>query len=261
MSIWISLVLGFIEGLTEFLPVSSTFHLLFAGRLLGLRGEEFTKVFDVVIQSGAILAIVILYWQRIRRDLRLAAKTLAAFVPTAILGALAYKTIKNVFFESYTGMIVIFIAVGLLFFVFEALVRRGLIRPQKTLAELTYGTAFLVGVAQCLAFFPGVSRAGAVILVMMALRFRRDEAASFSFLLAVPTILSAGAYDLYKSRHILLASSSYLVPLAVGFVAAFVVAFFAVRWFVRFLQNHTLNIFGVYRLIAGAAAILILLLT
>jgi undecaprenyl-diphosphatase len=261
MNIWISVILGIVEGLTEFLPVSSTFHLLFAGRLLGLRGEEFTKLFDVVIQSGAILAIVILYWQRIRRDLGLAAKTLAAFVPTAILGVLAYKTIKNIFFESYIAMIAIFIAVGLLFFVFEGLVKRGAIRPRRSLAELTYGTALLIGAAQCLAFFPGVSRAGAVILVMMALRFRRDEAATFSFLLAVPTILAAGAYDLYKSRHLLLESGSFALPLAVGFIAAFVVAYFAVRWFVRYLQNHTLNIFGVYRLAAGAAAILILLLS
>jgi undecaprenyl-diphosphatase len=260
MSVWISIVLGFVEGLTEFLPVSSTFHLVWAGRLLGQPGNEFTKVFDVVIQTGAILAIVILYWQRIRHDPVLVWKMMAAFLPTAVLGVLAYRTIKNVFFESQGAMVAIFLAIGVVFLAFEWLVRRGFIRPQKTLGDLTYPGAILIGLAQCLAFFPGVSRAGAVILAMMVLRFRRDEAATFSFLLAVPTIISAGGYDLYKSRSLLLASTSYAAPLIIGFVTAFVVALFAVKWFVRYLHSHSLNVFGIYRLIAGAVVLLVLLL-
>jgi undecaprenyl-diphosphatase len=260
MGFWISVFLGIVEGLTEFLPISSTFHLIFVSKLAGAGQGDFTKLFNVFIQSGAILAVVILYWDRLRRDLPLVKKTLAAFIPTAILGVLAYKTIKNVFFESYLWMIGIFISVGVLFLVFESLVKKGHIKPQESLSRLTYRNAVIIGLAQCLAFLPGVSRAGAVILAMMILGYRRDDSAAFSFLLAIPTILSAGAYDLYKSRGVLLAPGTPVLLLAVGFIAAFVVAYFAVRWFIRYLQNHTLNLFGVYRLLVGAIMLLVFLL-
>jgi undecaprenyl-diphosphatase len=261
MSFWTCLILGFIEGLTEFLPVSSTFHLLAAGRLLGVGAGEFVKLFDVVIQSGAILAVVLLYWKKLRTDFNLVKKTLAAFVPTAVLGVLAYRTIKEIFFESDLWMTGIFIAVGFVFLLFEGLVRRGRIRPERPLSDLTYKNAIIIGLAQCLAFFPGVSRAGAVILVMMLLGFRRDESAAFSFLIAIPTILAAGGYDLFKSRELLLNSISLLPVLAAGFIAAFAVAYVAVKWFIRYLEHHTLNLFGFYRLLAGAGLILLLLLT
>jgi undecaprenyl-diphosphatase len=155
----------------------------------------------------------------------------------------------------------IFIAVGFVFLLFEELVRRGKIRPEKPLSDLTYKNAIIIGLAQCLAFFPGVSRAGAVILVMMVLGFRRDESAAFSFLIAIPTILAAGGYDLFKSREFLLNSISLLPVLAAGFITAFTVAYLAVKWFIRYLQRHTLNLFGFYRLLAGAALLLLLLLT
>jgi len=252
--------LGLVEGLTEFLPVSSTFHLIFASRLVGVAETDFLKLFEVFIQSGAILAVVILYWKRIKRDRALVTKTLIAFIPAAILGVLAYRTIKDVFFESYAWMIGIFVLVGILFLIFETLVKKGQIQPRKPLSELTYRSAILIGLAQCLAFLPGVSRAGAVILAMMVLGYRRDDSAAFSFLLAIPTILAAGAYDLYKTRHVLLASGPQAWALLVGFIVAFAVAYFAVKWFVRYLQNHTLNLFGIYRLAAGSLLVLLLLL-
>jgi undecaprenyl-diphosphatase len=260
MGFWVSVLLGIVEGLTEFLPISSTFHLIFVSKLTGAGQGDFTKLFNVFIQSGAILAVVILYWDRLRRDFPLVKKTLAAFIPTAILGVLAYKTIKSVFFESYLLMIGIFISVGVLFLVFENLVKKGLIKPQEALSRLTYRNAITIGLAQCLAFVPGVSRAGAVILAMMILGYRRDDSAAFSFLLAIPTILSAGAYDLYKSRGILLAPGTPALLLAVGFIAAFVVAYFAVRWFIHYLQHHTMNLFGVYRILVGAVMLLVFLL-
>jgi undecaprenyl-diphosphatase len=259
MGFWVSVLLGIVEGLTEFLPISSTFHLIFVSKLTGAGQGDFTKLFNVFIQSGAILAVVILYWDRLRKDFPLVKKTLAAFVPTAILGVLAYKTIKSVFFESYLWMIGIFISVGVLFLIFESLVKKGHIKPQESLSKLTYRNAVIIGLAQCLAFLPGVSRAGAVILAMMILGYMRDDSAAFSFLLAIPTILSAGAYDLYKSREILLAPGAPVLLLAVGFIAAFVVAYLAVRWFIRYLQNHTLNLFGVYRLVVGAILLLLVL--
>ncbi len=261
MTFWTSLVLGLIEGLTEFLPVSSTFHLLAAGRLLGIGKGEFAKLFDVVIQSGAILAVVLLYWKKLRTDFELVKKTLTAFVPTAVLGVLAYRTIKDIFFESDLWMTGIFVAVGLIFLLFEGMVSKGWLRPQRPLSDLTYGHAVIIGLAQCLAFFPGVSRSGAVILVMMVLGFRRDESAAFSFLIAIPTILAAGGYDLFKSKELLLDSISLLPVLAAGFITAFAVAYVAVKWFIRYLQSHTLNLFGIYRLLAGAGLILLLLLT
>jgi undecaprenyl-diphosphatase len=252
MSLWESIVLGIIEGLTEFLPISSTFHLIAAGRLLGVGGREFAKLFDVVIQSGAILAVLVLYWRRLTTDTGLIKKTVVAFLPTAALAVPAYGTIKNVFFESYLGMVAIFIFVGLVFLAFEALVKRGTLKPDRALSALTYRHAALIGLAQCLAFFPGVSRAGAVILAMMVLGYRRDDSAAFSFLLAVPTILAAGAFDLHKTKELMVYSASSVFILLIGFGTAFAVAYLAVKWFIRYLQRHSLNLFAFYRLIAGA---------
>jgi undecaprenyl-diphosphatase len=259
MGIWDAILLGIIEGLTEFIPVSSTFHLIAAARIIGRGGGEFAKLFEVFIQSGAILAVLVIFWKRLSRDPALVKKTLAAFLPTVILGVIAYRTIKTVFFNSYNGMIAIFILVGLVFLIFERLVKKGVFHPGKTLASLTYRDAVLIGLAQALAFFPGVSRAGAVILVMMVLGFRRDDAASFSFFLAIPTILAAGAYDLFKTRDLLLQSVAYIPVLAVGFAVAFAVALFALRWLIRYLQSHTLNLFGFYRLAAGVLLLLAIL--
>jgi len=259
MGILDAILLGIVEGLTEFLPVSSTFHLIAAARLLG-RGEgEFAKLFEVFIQSGAVLAVLLLYWGRLKKDTALIGKMLVSFGPTALLGALAYGTIKRVFFESYFWMIGIFALVGLVFIIFEALVKKGALSPRKPLAELGYRDALLIGLVQSLAFFPGVSRAGAVILIMMILGFRRDDSAAYSFLLAIPTIFSAGAYDLYKTRDLILSSGANVVILLVGSLAAFLVAFVAVKWLIRYLQNHTLNIFGYYRLAAGLLFLLAIL--
>ncbi len=260
MDFWEALILGLIEGLTEFLPISSTFHLIFASKALGIAHGDFVKLFNVFIQSGAILAVLILYWKRVFQERGLLVKTLLAFLPTAFLGAVSYVLIKQVFFESDLAMVVIFILVGAIFFVFEGLVKKSLLQPIKPISELTYGNAIIIGLAQCLAFLPGVSRAGAVILAMMALGFRRDDAAAFSFLLAVPTLLAAGVYDLYKTRELILHSAQSAGLLAAGAVIAFGVAYLAVRWFIRYLQRHTLHLFGAYRLIAGSILLFVVLL-
>ncbi len=259
MNFWDSVVLGIVEGLTEFLPVSSTFHLVFFSKAIGAGNGSFVKLFNVFIQSGAILAVLTLYWKSLRRDRALVTKTLAAFSPTVVLGILFYGVIKQVFFESNLGMVVVFILVGFLFFIFEGLVKKGWLRPAKPISELTYGNAIIIGMAQCLAFLPGVSRAGAVILAMMILGFKRADAAAFSFLLAVPTLLAAGAYDLYKTKDAILHSANNALLLVVGSIAAFAVAFLAVKWLVRYLQGHTLNLFGAYRLIIGSLLLLALL--
>jgi undecaprenyl-diphosphatase len=255
-----SIILGIVEGLTEFLPISSTFHLIFVSKVLGAGDGDFVKLFNVFIQGGAILAVLALYWKNLRRDRALVGKTLAAFTPTALLGVISYVLIKQVFFESDLAMTVVFILVGLVFFVFEGLVKKGWLRPEKPLSELTYGSAVIIGIAQCLAFLPGVSRAGAVILAMMILGYRRADAAAFSFLLAVPTLLAAGIYDLYQTREVILHSVNNALLLVVGSVVAFAVAYLAVKWFIRYLQRHTLKLFGAYRLIIGSVLLLALLL-
>jgi undecaprenyl-diphosphatase len=249
------LVLAVVEGITEFLPVSSTFHLIMTGRLLGMAGGEFLKLFEVVIQGGAILAVVWLYRDRLKTDRRLLLLTGAAFLPTALLGAILYKTVKSVFFEAYSAMVLIFIAVGVVFLLFEVLVRRGVFKPVKDIAALTWRDAFLIGLCQAASFLPGVSRAGAVILIMMVLGYKRSDSAFFSFFLSIPTLLSAGAYDLYKSRDLLLSSGSNALSLGLGLAVSFIVAFFAVKWLIVYLQRHSLVLFGWYRIGAGLAAL------
>src|SRR4030042_3770942 len=259
MGVWDPILLGIVEGLTEFLPVSSTFHLIAVARLLG-RGEgEFAKLFEVFIQSGAVLAVLLLYWGKLKKDSALLGKMLVSFVPTALLGVLAYGTIKRVFFISYSWMIGIFVLVGLVFFIFEALVKKGTLSPRKALIELSSRDAIIIGLVQCLAFFPAVSRAGAVIVIMMILGYRRADSAAFSFLLAIPTIFSAGVYDLYKTRDLILSSGYNAIILLVGSLVALRVALVAVRWLIRYLQNHTLNIFGFYRLAPGLLFLLAIL--
>lgn len=259
MNLLDSLVLGIIEGLTEFLPISSTFHLIFISKALGTGENDFIKLFNVFIQSGAILAVLVLYWRKLWSDGALVKKTLVAFLPTALLGSLAYALIKRVFFESELAMVIVFILVGVLFFFFEIMVRKGWLRPVLSISELTYRNAIIIGVVQCLAFLPGVSRAGAVILAMMVLGFRRADAALFSFFLAIPTLLAAGAYDLYRTRESILHSFNNAFLLLAGSVVAFAVAYLAVRWFVRYLQRHTLHLFGFYRWIAGLILLSLLL--
>jgi len=260
ISIWQALILGIIEGLTEFLPVSSTFHLLLTSQILKIPLNQYTKLFEIFIQSGAILAVIWLYRQEIISRFDLVAKTALAFLPTALLGIGLYGPIKNIFMEQVWGQVYIFLFTGLLFLLFEFLIRRGLIKLTKTINSLKFHEALIIGSLQALAFFPGVSRAGAVILVMMLFGYRRSEAAFFSFFLAIPTIIGAAAFDLYKSRDALISFRYQILPLSLGFVVSFLVALVAIRWFLGYLKNHSLNLFAFYRFILGFLASLWLFL-
>lgn len=251
MNIFHAIILGIVEGITEFLPISSTFHLIWTSKILGLADTNFLKLFEVFIQSGAILSILFLYWKTVRSDLELVKKTAVAFVPTAIIGLLLYKIIKTVFFESNILMLSVFLGVGFLFVVYEFLLSKDKLKLHRSLSSFTYSEAVIVGVMQAAAVVPGVSRAGAVIIAMMFLKFKRDEAAKFSFLLAVPTLLAASALDLFKSRKEIFSSTDHMMLLAVGTVVSFISAYLVVKWFVRFLQTHSLAGFGWYRMVAG----------
>ena len=253
------LVLGVVEGLTEFLPISSTFHLILTTKILNITQNDFVKVFEVFIQSGAILAILSLYLKDLRRDSELVKKIIASFLPTAIIGFSFYKIIKGVFFESYYLMLFIFIGVGLIFIIIEEVLRQRSVRVRGYLTSLSWQQAIVVGVVQSLAVIPGVSRAGAVIVVMIFMGFRRDEAAKYSFLLAVPTILAASLFDLFKMREVVFTNLSNIGFLSLGFLTAFIFALISVKWFINFLKKNTLEIFGIYRIILTIVIVILLL--
>lgn len=256
MTIFSSIILGVIEGMTEFLPISSTFHLIFVAKILNLPSSSFIKLFEVAIQSGSILALLILYFNNLKKDCLLLKKIFLSFLPTAAIGLIFYKIIKNVFFSSESLMVWVFIGVGFLFFFIEFLVKNNKIKLHKSLPSLSYLEAFLIGLIQSLAIIPGVSRAGIVMVGMMFLGFKRTEAAFYSFFLAIPTIFAASIFDLYKSKEVVFASNGNLFLLAIGFISAFFSAYFTLRWFIAFLTKNSLVWFGVYRVGLGLTLIL-----
>jgi|SRR3989338_2055108 len=259
MNIFHSIILGIIEGFTEFLPVSSTFHLIWTSRFLGLTQSDFTKLFEVFIQGGAVLAVIFLYFKEVMRDRQLIIKLVLSFIPTALFGFLMYKIIKGVFFESTQTITIAFILVGIVFLVVEYLIQKEWLKLEKNIAKLSYGQAILIGVVQSLSVLPGVSRAGAVILGMMFFKFKRSEAAKYSFMLSVPTILAASLYDFYKMQEVVFESTDKLGILLIGFAVAFVSAYVGVKWLTDFLQNHSLSFFGWYRIILGIILLLLLI--
>lgn len=253
MNILQAAIFGIVEGITEFLPISSTFHLIITAKLIGLEESGFQKVFSIAIQSGAILAVAGTFIKTIRQNRQLAGKVIAAFIPTALAGFILYSVIKNIFLENFILQISVFIAVGILFLLFEKYSARSLVR---SISDITYKEALLVGFAQSLAVIPGVSRAGAVILALMILAVNRKDAALFSFLVAVPTILAAGIFDVIQSRADI-ATQSDILLLLVGTAASFAVAHIALAWLLKYLQTHTLAIFGWYRIALGALLIIL----
>ncbi len=256
MDIIQSVVLGVVEGATEFLPISSTFHLIFVSKFLGISQTDFTKLFEVFVQSGAIFAVFLIYSGELLKDRELLKKTLASFVPTAVVGLLLYKVIKNVFFNADYLMLSMFVFVGLLFIAFEYLIKKDKIQLSKKVSALTYKQALIIGLIQAVAVIPGVSRAGSVLLGMMFFKFRRDEAVRYSFVLSIPTILAASAYDLFKMRHVISGSGNNLMLLVVGFITALISAYFVSKWLIRYLQSHTLIGFGIYRIVLAIIVLL-----
>ena len=258
-----AILLGVVEGLTEFLPISSTGHLILADRLLGLEGPE-SKLFDIVIQLGAILAVCWVYRDRLfraveglatdRTQQRFVANIVIAFLPAAIAGVFLYRIIKDVLFSPWV-VAVSFIVGGFLILLIERY------RPRPAMDnvdQLSWGTALGIGCCQILSMIPGVSRAGATIMGALMLRVDRPAATQFSFFLAIPTMLGATVYDLYKNRAILSTDGALLI--AVGFVVAFIAAMFVVRRLVDFVSRHGFGVFAWYRIVVGAIALIALML-
>jgi len=256
MSFIHAFILGIIEGITEFLPISSTAHLLITSRLLHISQTDFQTFFDIFIQSGAILAVVFLYFQYVIKNKDLWGKIIISFIPTAIVGLVLEKIIKRYFFNSLYLIIVAMFSIGALFIVFELLVKNKKLSLKKSIGQLTIWHAIFVGMIQSLAVVPGVSRAGAVMLGMMSLGYRRDESAVYSFLLAVPTILAASGLEVLKTDFRLIIAPANLLFLGVGFFVSLITAYLVVRWFIGFLQKNSLVSFGVYRMLISVCLII-----
>jgi undecaprenyl-diphosphatase len=240
-----ALVLGIVEGLTEFLPISSTGHLILAGELLGFNDAR-AKVFEVVIQTGAMLAVLWEYRARFFSvDARLYRNLAVAFLPAALLGLAFGGAIKAHLFKP-VPVAVAFIVGGVVILLVE---RRAFTPRVEEARAMSALDALKVGVAQCFALIPGTSRSGATIIGGMLFGLSRKAATEFSFFLAVPTLVAAGAYDLWKSRGLLSAADA--APFALGSAAAFVSAFVVIRWLVRYVASHDFRPFAWYRIVFG----------
>ncbi|CAN5525783.1 undecaprenyl-diphosphate phosphatase [soil metagenome] len=264
----IIILLGIGEGITEFLPVSSTGHLILAGRLFGLPQADAT--FDIVIQLGAILAVVVLYWRRfmgvfqglLKRDpgaIHFTRNVLLGFLPSAVVGAVAYSAIKAVLEAPTIAPVVVSIALivgGVLILVIEKLAKRVTVHSVEA---MTWKTALTIGVIQCISMIPGVSRSGATIMGALTLGVDRETAAEYSFFLAIPTMCGATALALFKSRHDL--GNAHLTAIAIGFVVSFVVALGVIRWFVGVVSRRGFAPFAWYRIGAGTLALILLALS
>jgi len=245
-----AVVLGIVEGLTEFLPISSTGHLILAADLLDATGERW-DAFNLVIQTGAMLAVVWEYRARFFKvDMDLYRNLVVAFIPAAVLGFLFSKYIKSYLFHA-VPVALAFIVGGIIILVVERNPRQT--HRVETAQAMTWLDALKVGIAQCFALIPGTSRSGATIIGGMLFGLSRKAATEFSFFLAVPTLIAAGMYDLWKNRHLLSAAD---VPVfAVGSVVSFVSAFVVIRWLIRYVATHDFKPFAWYRIAFGLVVI------
>jgi undecaprenyl-diphosphatase len=248
-------VMGVVEGLTEFLPVSSTGHLILTGALLHFDDDK-AKVFDIAIQTGAILAVIIVYWQKIQATLvglgtqrqaqRFALNVVIGFLPAAIIGLLAYKAIKAHLFTP--GVVAGAFIVGALIILWVEKTQPVKVRIESV-DDMSPLDALKVGFAQCFGMIPGTSRSGATIIGGMLFGLSRKAATEFSFFLAIPTLIGAGVYSLYKERALL--SMADLPLFTVGFVLSFISAWMCVRWLLRYISTHSFVPFAWYRIVFG----------
>lgn len=241
-----AIVLSIVEGISEFLPISSTGHLVLTSDLLNIQQTEFVKSFEIIIQLGAVLAVVVLYWKTLLQSRKVWERILVAFVPTAILGFILYKVIKG-FLLGNTSVTLWALLIGGILLILLELIYKEKEHHADSIEHLSLKQAFFIGVFQSLAMIPGVSRSGATIIGGLFLGAKRKAAVEFSFLLAIPTMLAATALDMTKSSFSFTPYEFSL--LAVGFIGSFIVAIFAVKFFLKFVQHHTLIPFGIYRIV------------
>ena len=257
MNIVQSIIIGIVEGITEFIPISSTGHMIIAEKLLGIKEDEFRKMFTVAIQLGAILAVVVLYWKKFFdfKNLHFYFKLIIGVLPAIILGLfLADKidemmgsTLVVVFAILFGGIVLIFI---------DRFFNHPTIHSEK---QVTYGKSFTIGIWQCLAMIPGMSRSAASIIGGMQQKLTRSAAAEFSFFLAVPTMFAATGYKLFKHyTHGGGFSGEEIKLLLIGNIVAFVVALLAIKFFIEFLKKHGFRVWGIYRVAVGLILLILI---
>jgi undecaprenyl-diphosphatase len=268
MSIFEAIIIAIVEGLTEFLPVSSTGHMIIASSLLGIHTESFTKLFEVAIQLGAILAVVVLYWKKFVdfKSFTFYYKLALAVVPALLLGFLFSDQIDALLESPLTVAITLLLGGFVLLFIDKSF-QHPRIHDET---EISFGKALIIGCWQCLAMIPGVSRSAASIIGGMQQRLSRKVAAEFSFFLAVPTMAAASGYSLVlkdwtmedgtvqKGYDMLLSSNDNLIAFLVGNIVAFIVALLAIKFFIGFLQKNGFRWFGYYRIAAGIILLILL---
>ncbi len=247
MTITQTIIIAIIEGLTEFLPVSSTGHMILASAAMNIHEEEFVKTFEIFIQLGAILAIALMYIKRFFQGIIIYLKLLAAFIPTAIIGLLAYDYIKAYLFNPIVVSVSLIVGGIILIFIDKKVVNQE--TTVEEVEEMTYKNAFFIGLFQCLSMVPGTSRAAATIIGGVFNGLNKKQATEFSFLLAVPTMMAASGYDLLKTD--LIFTNDQLLMLAIGTVVAFITAWFAVKVFLKFVSKNGFTAFGYYRIALG----------
>ena len=256
-----AIIMGLVEGLTEFLPVSSTGHLILMEEVLNFKGPQ-GKVFEISIQLGAILAVCWLYRAKLwhvarnlthdKNDQFFALNVICAFLPAAVLGALFHHSITTLLFNVKVVALSLLLG-GIAILIIE---RKKPVARVTTLEAITPKRAFMVGLCQALAMIPGVSRSGATIMGGMLLGIERSVAAEFSFFLAIPTMFAATFFELFKSRHEL--TSDGLATIGIGFVVAFISAMLVIKWFMRFISKHGFAPFAWYRIVLGASLLVYL---
>ncbi len=256
MTVYQAILLAVIEGLTEFLPVSSTGHMILGSSLMGIQSDNFVKLFTVAIQLGAILSVIVLYFKRFFQTIGFYFKLLVAFLPAVFFGLLLSDKIDQLL-ESPLGVAIALLIGGLILLFVDKWFKDGNIDHTD---DISYGTALKIGLFQCISMIPGVSRSASTIVGGMSQKLSRKTAAEFSFFLAVPTMFGATAkklFDFYQDGFVI--SPDQIKLLLIGNIVAFIVAMLAIRYFITFLQTRGFRIFGWYRIIVGGIILVLLL--
>jgi undecaprenyl-diphosphatase len=256
MTVYQAILLAVIEGLTEFLPVSSTGHMILGSSLMGIQSDNFVKLFTVAIQLGAILSVIVLYFKRFFQTIGFYFKLLVAFLPAVFFGLLLSDKIDQLL-ESPLGVAIALLIGGVVLLFVDKWFKNGNIDNTD---DISYGTAFKIGIFQCISMIPGVSRSASTIVGGMSQKLSRKAAAEFSFFLAVPTMFGATVkklFDFYQDGFVI--SQEQVNLLLIGNIVAFIVAMLAIRYFITFLQTSGFRIFGWYRIIVGGIILILLL--
>jgi undecaprenyl-diphosphatase len=259
MNTFQAIIIAIVEGLTEFLPVSSTGHMIITSSLMGIGKDDFTKLFEIAIQLGAILSVVVLYWKKFFdfSKWQFYVKLIVAVIPALLLGKFFSDKIDELL-ESPTTVAISLLVGGIILLFVDKLFKTPTIHEEK---EVSYAKAFIIGIWQCIAMIPGVSRSAASIIGGMQQNLTRNLAAEFSFFLAVPTMAAATGYKLlktYQEHPEILQNKQNLITLGIGNVVAFIVALLAIKFFIGFLQKHGFKLFGWYRIIVGVVLLVLI---